>query len=97
MSILRGNDFWLKAAIDNMLCAVEMEDPKPTRQQLLSLRGPTREENEEAFRHLVGSGSIFEEDGRYYIAPEGLERFLEITGGMRLVSGPDGLQRYRRC
>jgi len=88
--------FTFRNVLDNMLCAVEMDDPKPTKRQLLGLAGPTKEQNERALEQLKRTGAIFEEEGHYYIAPSGLNRFLELTGGIRLPSGPEGNARIER-
>ena len=79
--------YTFESVLDNMLCAVEMSDSSPTKEQLLRLGGPTYRENVRALDLLVKEGSIFEEEGHYYLSPSGLNRFLELTGGIRLESG----------
>lgn len=89
-------EYTLQRVVDNMLCAIEMFDPKPTKGRLLGLKGPTRGENTEALELLLNTGQIFEEGGYYYISQKGLERFLDITEGVRLSSGSEGEERIRR-
>ena len=82
--------------VSNILCAVEMTDPRPTRAQLLSLPGPTTGENGRAMQMLVDQGMIFEEEGRYYLTTRGERVVSDMLGELRLSSGWENDSRVRR-
>jgi len=86
----------MKQVEQNMLCAVEILDKRPTKAILLNLKGPTREENEIALESLLSRGLLFEDSGRYYLAVTGLNEVMQITGGLRLDSGSNKSDRVNR-